>query len=128
MGACITHLYLLPVYFQSILGSSPISSAVHILPFIGGVTLTSILGAAFITSLGMPTYILMFGAILASVGSGLVYTFGADTPTGIWVGYLILLGLGYGFIIQIGIIVAQASCKPEDLAVATAAVSCKAHC
>jgi hypothetical protein len=72
----------------------------------------------------MPTYVLMLGTVLASVGSGLVYTFDAETPTGAWVGYLILLGLGYGFVIQIGIIVGQASCKLEDIAVTTAAVSC----
>jgi MFS transporter, DHA2 family, glioxin efflux transporter len=124
MGAAIAHMYLLPLYFQSIRGNSAIGSAIHILPFIGGVTLTSILGAAFITALGMPTYIVMLGTVLAAVGSGLVYTFDVETPTRAWVGYLILLGLGYGFVIQIGIIVGQASCKLEDIAVTTAAISC----
>jgi MFS transporter, DHA2 family, glioxin efflux transporter len=117
-------MYILPLYFQSIRGASPIGSGVHILPLILAMTLTSISGAAFITNMGMPMYIMLTGSTLASIGAGLVYTFGADTPAGQWIGYLIILGLGYGFTLQLGIIVGQASSKAEDIAVTTAAINC----
>ena len=76
--------------------------------------------------LGMPMYVMLVGAVLACVGSGLVYTLGVDTST-VWIGYLIILGSGYGLTLQLGIIVGQASSKIEDIAVTTAAVNCSLH-
>lgn len=84
-------------------------------------------GAAFITAKGMPMQIMFAGAVMATVGSGLVYTFDVETPFGNWVGYLVLLGLGYGFTLQLAIIVGQASSKLEDIAVTTAAINCTLH-
>lgn len=117
-------MYFLPLYFQTIRGASPTSSGVHILPLILTLTLFSIVAAGFITSKGMPMYVMLIGAILATIACGLVYTFDIDTPAGKWIGYLVLLGAGYGFTVQLGIIVGQASCKPEDIAVTTAAINC----
>jgi MFS transporter, DHA2 family, glioxin efflux transporter len=94
------------------------------LPLIIAMTIFSIGGAMFITAIGMPTYIMLIGAVLVSVASGLVYTFEIDTPSSRWIGYLVLLGFGYGFTLQLGIIVGQASSKPEDIAVTTAAINC----
>jgi MFS transporter, DHA2 family, glioxin efflux transporter len=123
-GAFILHMYLLPLYFQSIRGASPVSSGIRMLPLILAMTTTSIGAAIFITAMGMPMYIMLIGAVLASIGSGLVHTFGIDTPASNWIGYLVLLGFGYGFTLQLGIIVGQASSKPEDIAVTTAAINC----
>ena len=120
-------MYLLPLYFQSIRGASPISSGIRMLPLILSMTFTSITAAAFITKMGMPTYVMMIGAILSCIGSGLVYTFEITTPSSKWIGYLVLLGFGYGFTLQLGIIVGQASSKPEDIAVTTAAINCALH-
>lgn len=64
------------------------------------------------------------GAIMSTVGSGLVYTFDIDTPFSIWAVYLVLLGLGYGFALQLAIIVGQASSKLEDMAVTTSVITC----
>lgn len=87
-------------------------------------TISSIGAAGFITAVGMPMYVMIIGAILSCVGSGLVYTFEVNTPASKWIGYLILLGFGYGMTLQLGIIVGQASSKPEDIAVTTAAINC----
>lgn len=122
-GAFILHMYLLPLYFQSVRGASPISSGLRLLPLILAMTVTSMGAAAFITAKGMPMYIMLAGALMSTVGSGLVYTFNIDTPFANWVGYLVLLGLGYGFTLQLAIIVGQASSKLEDIAVTTAAIN-----
>jgi len=90
-------MYLLPLYFQSIRGASAINSGIRMLPLILSMTFASISAATFITKMGMPTYIMLFGAAVACIGSGLVHTFDIDTPAGKWIGYLILLGWGYGF-------------------------------
>jgi len=123
-GAFILHMYLLPLYFQSVRGASPTSSGIRMLPLIIAMTITSMGGAGFITAKGMPMYIMLAGAIMATIGSGLVYTFDVNTPFANWVGYLVLLGLGYGFTLQLAIIVGQASAKLEDIAVTTAAINC----
>jgi len=125
--AFIVDMYLLPLYFQTIRGASPISSGVRMLPLIISTTISSILAAAFVTVMGMPMYIMLTGAALACVGSGLVYTLEIDTPSSQLIGYLILLGFGYGFAVQLGIIVGQASSQPGDIAVTTAAVNCNTY-
>ena len=117
-------MYLLPLYFQTIRGVSAVSSGIHMLPLIIAMTIFSIGAAAFITSMGMPMFIMLSGSVLACIGSGLVHTFDMNTPASNWIGYLILLGFGYGFTLQLGIIVGQASSKPEDIAVTTAAINC----
>lgn len=117
-------MYLLPLYFQAILNASPISSGIHMLPLIIAMTLFSIIAAGFITKVGMPMYVMIIGATLSCIASGMVHTFWLDTPASKWIGYLVLLGFGYGFVLQLGIIVGQASSKPEDIAVTTAAINC----
>jgi len=117
-------MYLLPLYFQTIRGANPTNSGVHLLPLIIAMSLASIIAAAFMTVVGLPYFVSIFGTVLATIGAGLVHTLDVDTPSGKWIGYLIILGVGYGPIIQLGIIVGQASSKPEDIAVATAAINC----
>src|SRR5438552_646619 len=117
-------MYLLPLYFQSIRGASPTGSGIRMLPLILSMTFSSILAAGLITAFGMPAYTMFVGAAFATVGSGLIYTFGIDTPARMWIGYLIILGIGYGATIQLGIIVGQASSTPIDIPVTTAAINC----
>jgi hypothetical protein len=123
-GSFILHMYLLPLYFQSIRGASPTNSGIRMLPLILALTFTSIGAAGFITAMGMPLYVMLIGAALSCIGSGLIYTFDIDTSAGKWIGYLIIVGAGYGMTVQLGIIVGQASSKPEDIAVTTAAINC----
>jgi MFS transporter, DHA2 family, glioxin efflux transporter len=117
-------MYILPLYFQSIRGATPTNSGVHLLPLILSMSISSIVAAAFITLIGLPYYVSVFGTVLATIGAGLVYTLDVDTPSPRWIGFLILLGVGYGPIVQLGIIVGQASSKAEDIPVATAAINC----
>lgn len=42
----------------------------------------------------------LFAAILLSVGSGLISTFAPSTPTGRWISYQILYGVGRGLGLQ----------------------------
>ena len=70
-GAFILHMYILPLYFQSIRGASAISSGIRMLPLIIAMTFSSIGAAGFITAMGMPMYIMLIGTVLACVGRGL---------------------------------------------------------
>lgn len=52
MGSYIVLLYYLPIYFQSILGVSPISSGVHNLPLVLAAAVFAVVGGIFVEKTG----------------------------------------------------------------------------
>jgi MFS transporter, DHA2 family, glioxin efflux transporter len=125
-GAYFLQLCVLPLYFQSIHGATPANSGIRILPLILAMTVFSIGAATFITVMGMPMYIMLTGAGLACIASALVYTLEINTSSSKEIAYLVLLGCGYGFSLQTGIIVGQAASLPEDTAATSALLNCTA--
>lgn len=65
------------------------------------------------------------GAAVATIGTGLLYTFDIGTSTGKLIGYQILSGFAYAFPFQIALNIAQANVKPEDISSATATIFCE---
>lgn len=124
-GAYFLVIYYLPIYFQSIDNVSPTDSGVRNLPLILAVTIGTILSGGFISKTGIAAPVMMFGAVLAVIAAGLIYTFHIGTPTGQWVGYQILGGFGWGVAFQVPIITGQAVSPVEDLAEVTAIILCK---
>lgn len=124
-GAYFIIIYYLPIYFQSIDNTNPTQSGVRNLPLIIAVTIATVSSGIFISSTGIAAPVQIFGAVLAVVASGLIYTFNIGTPTGKWIGYQILGGFGWGLAFQIPIITAQATSPVEDLAEVTAIILCK---
>lgn len=121
-GALFSMVYYLPLYFQAIRGTSPITSGVHNLPFIVA-AMSSALGAGiFISATGLSTAVMVGGSTIATLGCGLCYLFGLHTSTGVWVGIQIVAGLGLGAAFQTPIIVGQVSVKETDLPSATAMI------
>ena len=57
----------------------------------------------------------------------MIYTLKVDSSAGIWIGYQILTGLGFGVGFQVPIIVVQATAQPTDLASVTAIILCKSY-
>ena len=123
-GTFFLSIYLLPIYFQSIGGVSPIESGVHNLPFIIALVVGTSLSGVAIGATGIATPWLPFGAVMATVATGLFYTLDIDT-TGKWIGYQILAGFGWGISFQIPITIGQATAPPEDLAMITATLLCR---
>lgn len=66
----------------------------------------------------------MVGAVLATIGAGLIYTFDLGTDLGRVIGCQILYGVGTGVSVQIPVIVAGAITRPEDQAVTLSTVLC----
>ncbi|KAL2104633.1 hypothetical protein VUR80DRAFT_9997 [Thermomyces stellatus] len=121
-GAYFTLVYYLPIYFQSIGGTSPTTSGVRNLPLIIAVTIATIVSGGLITATGVYAPILVGGAAVATIASGLLYTLDIDTSTGKWIGYQILAGAGYGISFQVPMIATQGTVAPADLAPSTATV------
>ncbi|KAI1950798.1 hypothetical protein LOZ12_001654 [Ophidiomyces ophidiicola] len=115
-GPMFVSIYYLPIYFQSIQNVSAAQSGVRNLPFILTVSLFSVISGALITAFGYFSYLLIGGSALATIGSGLIYTFDIGTETGKWIGYQLILGTGAGLAIQVPVIINQAFSQPSDLA------------
>ncbi|KAL1871162.1 hypothetical protein Daus18300_004907 [Diaporthe australafricana] len=121
-GAYFLIIYYLPIYFQSIDNVSPTDSGVRNLPLILSVTVATVASGGFISVTGIATPVAVLGAVLATVAAGLIHTFDIGTPSGKWIGYQILGGLGWGLAFQVPIITGQATAPAEDLAEVTAII------
>ncbi|KAF2149849.1 putative MFS transporter [Myriangium duriaei CBS 260.36] len=121
-GAFFTWLYYLPIYFQSIDGTSAAQSGVRNLPLILTVSIFSIVSGGTISATGHYLPIMVIGSIITTIAAGLIYTWDIGTQSGHWIGYQILGGIGIGLIFQIPVIVGQAQVDPEDVSSATAII------
>lgn len=124
MGSYIVLLYYLPIYFQSILGVSPIQSGVHNLPLVLAAAVFALAGGAVVMKTGRAQQVMFVGSMLATVAIGLTYTLDIGSSTGKWVGYQFFIGAAMAFAIMHGLTMAQANVGPEDLATVTANFLC----
>ncbi|KIW11817.1 hypothetical protein PV08_09090 [Exophiala spinifera] len=108
-------IYYLPLYLQSVKGSSPTKSGIQILPLMLSTVLTSILGGIMVTILGYYTPILIAASALMTVGYGLISTFTIDSPFREWFGYQICAGLGAGFGFNLPLVAVQTALPMEDI-------------
>ncbi|CAG8953380.1 hypothetical protein HYFRA_00010127 [Hymenoscyphus fraxineus] len=120
IGGCFyVALFYLPIYFQAIKGVSAVSSGVRLIPLILGLTIPQIVVGGIITITGVFNPFLIFGPILAAIGSGLLMLLDENSSTGRWVGFEILLGVGVGSCLTIPLMLSQVVVKTEDVATAT---------
>ena len=124
MGSYIVLLYFLPLYFQSVLGASPIKSGVNNLPLVLAAAVFALAGGAVVMKTGRAQQVMFVGSMLATVAIGLIYTLDVNTPTAKWVGYQFFVGASMAIAIMHGLTIAQANVGPEDLAAATANLLC----
>ncbi|KAH0350262.1 MFS general substrate transporter, partial [Aureobasidium melanogenum] len=122
-GAYFVLLYYLPIYFQSIHEASPIGSGVRMLALILPLTLTAIIQGFALSKIGIVPLFWIFGGALATIGSGLLYSMDANTSTGKWIGYQILVGFATGTTFQVAIANAQVHARPEDLSQVSAIIN-----
>ncbi|KAJ6443170.1 major facilitator superfamily transporter [Purpureocillium lavendulum] len=115
-GGFFAAIYYIPIYFQSVHGTSPTASGVRNLPFIIAVTFGTVGSGAFVSATGYYQPMLLGGGVLATIGAGLLYLLDVDTTTGKWIGYQIVAGAGWGMAFQIPMIAVQGTTSPKDLA------------
>nr|POE74055.1 putative efflux pump gsfj [Quercus suber] len=119
-GAYYLVLYYLPIYFQSIDNASAQSSGVRNLPLIVAVVISMLTSGGYISATGIAAPIVVVGAALSTICTGLLYTLDIGTSEGKWIGYQIIGGVGWGIASQIPIITVQATAPLTDLAEVTA--------
>lgn len=121
-GAVFIVIYYLPIYFQAVRGVSATTSAVHTLPLIVSQLIGNVVTGAAISRIGYFMPFVWAACVLMPIGAGLLTTLAADEPTGKWIGYQILFGLGVGAGFQQVAVSVQTAFPVQDIAVAVAVV------
>ncbi|KAH0848459.1 GliA [Fonsecaea pedrosoi] len=122
-GAYFTILYFLPIYFQSVFNNSPIGSGVKMLALIIPLTIAAIVQGIALIKIGIVPLFWLIGGTLGTVGCGLFYTMDANTSTGKWIGYQIIVGFTSGWTFQVALSNAQIHASPEDMSQVSAIVN-----
>ncbi|KAF7553509.1 hypothetical protein G7046_g7087 [Stylonectria norvegica] len=89
-------LYYLPIWFQSVKGTTAVQSGIHMLPMMIAIVVASILGGILNQKVGYYTPFGIAGGCMMAVGAGLLTTLKIDSSEGKWIGYQALYGLGQG--------------------------------
>jgi len=121
-AAYFSLLFWLPVYFQSVRGSSAIRSGVQTLPFIVAVIVSVTVSGMLVNKFGLYIPYLFLGTALLALGSGMLYFLEPNSAQAKWVGLQFLAGIGPGLSWMLPFIAASSALSPEDLEVGTAVV------
>lgn len=120
MFVAVTYL---PIYFQALRGSSALRSGVMLTPLILGFVVMSVLAGILTNMIGYFNPAMVMGAVLSSIGAGLLTTFEIDTPSSKWIGYQVLFGFGIGFGLQQPMLVAQAVLPLADIPIGVSLIT-----
>ncbi|KAJ1890236.1 hypothetical protein LPJ66_007598 [Kickxella alabastrina] len=98
-------------------------SGVHMVPLACGVVVSSIISGWLIAIFSAYRLVACAGAVIMTLGAGLLCLFDGHISTGAQVPILALLGSGIGCCIQALLLTAQATVRSTDLAITTALVT-----
>ena len=125
--ACFIHgmsfvvgTFYLPLYFQGVLGATPLLSGVWLLPFAGAMSFAASVTGMYIKFSGRFLEPIWLGFILMTLGLGLLISLDVDKSWPKIVIYQIIVGLGVGPNFQAPLIALQNGVSGQDIATATA--------
>lgn len=114
--------YYLPLYFQAVLGSSPIMSGVYILPFVLAITVSAALTGLFIQKTGLYIPAMWLGLTTMTLGVGLLISLEVTANWGKIMGFQVIAGIGIGLNFEGPLLAVQAIVGAENAATATATI------
>jgi EmrB/QacA subfamily drug resistance transporter len=109
----------LPLYLQDVKGHSPTTSGLLITPMMAGLLITSIGSGQLISRFGRYRPFPIAGTAIMAVGLWLLSRLHVDTSTLVAAGYMLVLGLGLGLVIQVLVLAAQNAVDYKLLGVAS---------
>ncbi|MET9306012.1 MDR family MFS transporter [Streptomyces cellulosae] len=110
-------------YFQVSLGKSPTVAGLMSLPMILGLLVSSTVAGQVISKTGVWKRYLVAGAVIMTVGLGLLSTIDADTSFTLLSVYMAVLGIGVGMLMQNLVLAAQNDVPASELGAATSVLS-----
>lgn len=116
----VSSWYFLPLYFQSVKGSSPLHSGLLILPISCLQSTVSVAAGALINRTGRYLELIWIGMAITSLGFGLFIKLDVKSSLVEVVILEIVAGIGVGLVFQPPLIALQSLVEPDDVAAATA--------
>jgi hypothetical protein len=127
LGVCFCHgfvfiagTYYLPLYFQAVLGATPLLSGVYLLPFALSLSFCSGATGVFIKKTGKYLPPIWFGLIIMTLGFGLFIDLPFRPSWAKIILFQIVAGIGVGPNFQSPLLALQTMVAPRDIATATA--------
>jgi Na+/melibiose symporter-like transporter len=115
--------FYLALYFQAVLGRSPIISGVLLFALILPLSFATFLTGMVIRKTGKVKLIIWFGAFFMTLGTGLFINFGPKMVVWKIILFQIIAGIGVGPLFQAPMIALQSVVKQRDVAAANSAFS-----
>ena len=112
--------YFLPLYFQAVLGATPILSGVYLFPFVISLSFVSAFVGGIMKKTGQYLPPIWFGLLLMTLGWGLFVDLPVGPTWGRIIPFQIIAGFGVGPNFQAPLISLQTHVAPRDIATATA--------
>ncbi|GJF02736.1 MDR family MFS transporter [Pseudonocardia sp. D17] len=113
----------LPQYQQIVQGASATSSGLLLLPLMAGMLVTSLAGGQFVTRTGRYRILLIVGAFAMAAGLGVLSLMTVDTTLLTSALFMVVLGVGMGFLMQTTMLVVQNSVERKDIGAASGAAT-----
>ncbi|KAH8651556.1 efflux pump antibiotic resistance protein [Tricladium varicosporioides] len=114
--------YYLPIYFQSIKGSSATKSGLQFMALALGQIVFIVLSGAAATTWGYYLPYIIGGTAVSIVGSGLLTMLNVDTATVHWAAFMVICGAGTGMAINLPYTAVQVVLRPDDVPIGNAIV------
>jgi EmrB/QacA subfamily drug resistance transporter len=112
-------LFVLPQYFQAVLGTSPLGSGLRLLPLIGGLLAASRLSALLVKRLG-PRLTIAAGSLVMTAGMVAGATTTDGSGYGLTATWLTAAGLGMGLMLPASMTAAMGALSAEQAGVGSA--------
>ncbi len=113
----------LPLFFQTVFHASPTGAGLRLIPLLGGLVTTSILSGRLITRTGHYRIFPILGTAVMTVGLLLLSRLDVTTKSLTADGYLLVLGLGLGLVMQVLVLAVQNAVDYKVLGAATSGVT-----
>jgi EmrB/QacA subfamily drug resistance transporter len=113
----------LPLFFQTVFHSSPTGAGLRLIPLLGGLVLTSVVSGRVISATGRYRVFPIVGTAVMTVGLALLSRLGLTTSALTADGYLLVLGLGLGMVMQVLVLAVQNAVGYSVLGAATSGVT-----
>jgi len=113
----------LPVFLQTVLGVTATNSGLLLLPLVGGMLVTAAGTGQLMTRTGRYKPFIVVGPILGAIGYWLLHTMGPATTSLHSTVYMVITGMGFGFVMPVLTVAIQNAVERKDLGVATTSVT-----
>ncbi|MEU1398527.1 MDR family MFS transporter [Micromonospora zamorensis] len=113
----------LPLYQQTVQGASATNSGLLLLPLMFGMLVVSLVIGRAITRNGRYRAYPIIGGVVMTAGMALLSMLDTDTSKLMSSLYMVVLGVGMGFLMQTSMLIAQNSVEQKDLGAASGAAT-----